>query len=72
METTSVAAEAIEVSEAGYIECTAVAAEVKFVFYKDREDFRTLGESLVQMTTFISRIFFKLVELQFQVPISAE
>ena len=33
-ETTSVAAEAIEVSEAGSIECNAVAAEVKFVFYK--------------------------------------
>ena len=31
---------------------------------KDREDFRTLVESLVQMTTFISRIFLKLVELQ--------
>ena len=33
-ETTSMAAEAIEVSEAGSFECTAVAAEVKFVFYK--------------------------------------
>ena len=32
---------------------------------KDREAFRTLVESLVQMTTFISRIFLKLVELQF-------
>ena len=31
---------------------------------KDREAFRTLVESLVQMTTFISRIFLKLVELQ--------
>ena len=39
---------------------------------KDREAFRTLVESLVQMTTFISRIFLKLVELQFKVPISAE
>ena len=39
---------------------------------KDREAFRTLVVSLVQMTTFISRIFFKLVELQFKVPISAE
>ena len=33
-ETTSVAAEAIKVSEADSIECTAVAAEVKFVSYK--------------------------------------
>ena len=33
-ETTSVAAEAIEVSESDSIECIAVAAEVKFVFYK--------------------------------------
>jgi hypothetical protein len=39
---------------------------------KDREAFRTLVESLVQMTTFISRIFLKLVELQFKVLISAE
>ena len=39
---------------------------------KDREAFRTLVKSLVQMTTFISRIFLKLVELQFKVPISAE
>ena len=39
---------------------------------KDREVFRTLVESVVQMTTFISRIFLKLVELQFKVPISAE
>ena len=39
---------------------------------KDREAFRTLVESLVQMTTFISRIFLKLVDLQFKVPISAE
>ena len=31
---------------------------------KDREAFRTLVESLVQMTTFISRILLKLVELQ--------
>ena len=40
--------------------------------FKNREAFRTLVESLVQMTTFISRIFLKLVELQFKVPISAE
>ena len=33
-ETTSVAAEAIEVSEEGSIQCTAVSAKVKFVFYK--------------------------------------
>ena len=33
-ETTSMATEAIEVSEEGSIECTAVAAKVKFVFYK--------------------------------------
>ena len=39
---------------------------------KDREAFRTLVESVVQMTTFISQIFLKLVELQFKVPISAE
>ena len=40
---------------------------------KDREAFMTtLVESLAQMTTFISRNFFKLVELQFKVPISAE
>ena len=39
---------------------------------KDREAFRTLVESLVQMTTFISRIFLKSVELQFKVSISAE
>ena len=39
---------------------------------KDREAFKTLFESLVQMTTFISQIFLKLVELQFKVPISAE
>ena len=39
---------------------------------KDREAFRTLVESLIQMTTSISRIFLKLVELQFKVPISAE
>ena len=39
---------------------------------KDREAYRTLVESLVQMTTFISRIFLKLVELQFKVPISVE
>ena len=39
---------------------------------KDREAFRTLVESLVQMTTFISRIFLQLVELEFKVPISAE
>ena len=32
---------------------------------KDREAFRTLVESLVQMTTFISQIFMKLVELKF-------
>ena len=37
---------------------------------KDREAFRTLVESLVQMTTFIPRIFLKLVELQFKVPIA--
>ena len=37
---------------------------------KDREALRTLVESLVQMTTFISRIFLKLVELQFKVPIA--
>ena len=36
---------------------------------KDREALRTLVESLIQMTTFISRIFLKLVELQFKVPI---
>ena len=29
-------------------------------WYKDREAFRTLVESLVQMTTFISRIFLKI------------
>ena len=34
---------------------------------KDIEAFRTLVESLVQMTTFISRIFLKSVELQFEV-----
>ena len=39
---------------------------------KDREAFRTLVESLVQMTTFISRIFLRLVEFQFKVLISAE
>ena len=37
---------------------------------KYREAFRTLVESLVQMTTSISRIFLKLVELQFKVPIA--
>ena len=42
------------------------------VEFKDREAFRTLVESLVQMTPFISQIFLKLVELQFKVPISAE
>ena len=30
---------------------------------KDKEAFRTLVESLVQMTTFISRIFLKSVEV---------
>ena len=35
---------------------------------KDIEAFRTLVESLVQMTTFISRIFLKSVEVQFKVP----
>ena len=39
---------------------------------KDREAFRTLVESVVQINTFISRIFLKLVELQFKVPISVE
>ena len=34
---------------------------------KDIEAFRTLVESLIQMTTFISRIFLKSVELQFEV-----
>mgnify|MGYP007086940506 FL=1 len=34
---------------------------------KDGEAFRTLVESLIQMTTFISRIFLKSVELQFEV-----
>ena len=38
------------------------------VEFKDIEVFRTLVESLVQMTTFISRIFLKLVEMQFKVP----
>ena len=42
------------------------------IFTKDREAFRTLVESVVQMTTFISRIFFKLAKLQFKVPMSAE
>ena len=35
---------------------------------KDREAFKTLVESLVQMTTFISRIFLKSVEVKFKVP----
>ena len=39
---------------------------------KDREAFRTLDKSLVQMTTFISQIFLKLFELQFKVPILPE
>ena len=34
------------------------------LLYKDRKALRTLVESLVQMTSFISRIFLKLVELQ--------
>ena len=42
------------------------------IWNKDREAFRTLVVSLVQMTSFISRIFLKLVELQFKVPVSAE
>ena len=37
---------------------------------KDIEAFRTLVESLIQMTTFISRIFLKSVEVQFKVPIA--
>ena len=34
---------------------------------KDIEAFRTLVESLIQMTTFISRVLLKSVELQFEV-----
>ena len=45
---------------------------VQNIWFKDWEAFRTLVESLVQMTTFISRIFFKLAKLQFKVPMSAE
>ena len=37
------------------------------VEFKDRKSFRTLVESLVQMTTFISQIFLKLIELQIKV-----
>ena len=51
---------------------TATATVAATTTSKDREAFRNLVESLVQMTTFISRIFLKLVELQFKVPISAE
>ena len=43
-------------------------AMAPFYTGKHKEAFRTLVESLVQMTTFISRIFLKLVELQFKVP----
>ena len=46
---------------------TNVVCKQNIIRDKDREAFRTLVESLVQMTTFISRFFLLLVELQFKV-----